>query len=115
MAKEWPTRAIDYGRVSTKKQEEGLDTQVFGITRLCETHKIELVPPPFDIEGFSEIHSIPKKEFDKALQYPTMWCDFGVSGKTLERPMFQAMLSYLKENPDVKDVIFYDPSRLSRN
>ena len=28
MAKVWPKLAVGYGRVSTKKQEEGLDTQV---------------------------------------------------------------------------------------
>ena len=115
MAKVWPKLAVGYGRVSTKKQEEGLDTQVFGITRFCETHGIDLVAPPFDKEGFSEIHGIPKREFDKALEYPTMWCDFGVSGSSLERPMFKALLAYLKDNDHVKDVIFYDPSRLSRN
>ena len=97
---------------SKKKDWTPKFSELLGYAKRTESNWI---PPPFDKEGFSEIHGIPKKEFDKAIQYPTMWCDFGVSGSSLERPMFQALLSYLKENPDVKDVIFYDPSCLSRN
>ena len=114
MVKEWPDRAVAYGRVSTKKQEEGLDTQVFGITRLCETEGIELIGPNFADTGFWENHPIPKKELDKAIDYPTVWCDFGVSGGTMDRPIFKAVLAYMKQE-GIKDIIFYDPSRLSRN
>ena len=114
MVKEWPTRAVAYGRVSTKKQEEGLDTQVFGITKLCETEGIELIGPDFANAKFWENHPIPKKELAKAIDYPTVWCDFGVSGATMDRPMFKAVLAFMEEE-GIKDIIFYDPSRLSRN
>ena len=114
MAKEWPKRAVAYGRVSTKKQEEGLDTQVFGITKLCENEGIELIGPDFTNTEFWENHPIPKKEWDKAIGYPTVWCDFGVSGATLDRPMFKAVMAHIVSE-GIKDIIFYDPSRLSRN
>jgi len=114
MAKEWPKRAVAYGRVSTKKQEEGLDTQVFGITKLCENEGIQLIGPEFSNTEFWENHPIPKKELDKAIDYPTVWCDFGVSGATMDRPMFKAMMDYIIEE-EIKDIVFYDPSRLSRD
>jgi DNA invertase Pin-like site-specific DNA recombinase len=114
MSKERPKRAIGYGRVSTKQQEDGLDTQVFGITKLCENEGIELIGPNFADTGFWENHPIPKKELEKAINYPTVWCDFGVSGGHIDRPMFNAVLAYMKQE-DIKDLIMYDTSRLSRN
>ena len=79
-------RAVAYGRVSTKS-EEGLDTQVFGITRLCENEGIELMVLILLILVFGKT-TLFQKEIDKAIDYPTVWCDFGVSGGTMDRPMF---------------------------
>jgi DNA invertase Pin-like site-specific DNA recombinase len=114
MAKVWPERACGYGRVSTKKQEEGLDSQVFSIERLAKQHGVALVKPPFAEGALWEDFPIPEREWVKAQEYPDFWCDFGVSGATMERPMFKAMIQYMKDN-DIHDVIMYDTSRLSRD
>ena len=67
MAKVWPQRAVAYGRVSTKKQEEGLDTQVFGITRLCENEGIELIGPNFADTGFGKTTLFRKRKLTRQL------------------------------------------------
>ena len=90
--KEWPKRACAYARVSTKKQEEGLDSQIFSIGKLIKEKEIELLSPPFAEGALWEEHPIPEKEWGKAQDYPDYWCDFGVSGATMSRPMFQAMI-----------------------
>ncbi len=112
--KEWPKRACAYARVSTKKQEEGLDSQIFSIGKLIKEKEIELLSPPFAEGALWEEHPIPEREWGKAQDYPDYWCDFGVSGATMSRPMFQAMMTYMRQH-DIHDIILYDTSRLSRD
>lgn len=82
-------KAISYLRLSTEDQSKySLDSQERVIAEYCERNKVSLVA-----------------SFE----------DNGQSSYTFDRPDYNALEKFIKENRDVKYLIVYDHSRFSRN
>ncbi len=78
---------VNYIRTSTDKQQNSIDTQIDTIQKYCDYKQI-----------VSERHFV----------------DFGISGKTCDRPKFNELMNLVKNN-EIEKVIITELSRLGRN
>ena len=78
---------VSYIRTSTDKQQNSIDTQIQTIEKYCDYKQLQL--------GKDII-------------------DFGISGKTCDRPMFNQLITMITENK-IEKVIITELSRLGRN
>ena len=78
---------VSYIRTSTDKQQNSIDTQIDTIEKYCDY---------------------------KGIRSQKYYVDFGISGKTCDRPQFNDLLDRVKNN-EIEKVIITELSRLGRN
>ena len=78
---------VSYLRTSTDKQQNSIDTQIDTIEKYCDY---------------------------KGIRSSKYFIDFGISGKTCDRPKFNELITMITENK-IEKVIITELSRLGRN
>ena len=78
---------VSYIRTSTDKQQNSIDTQIDTIEKYCDY---------------------------KGIRSSKYFIDFGISGKTCDRPKFNQLITMITENK-IEKVIITELSRLGRN